>query len=257
MSTALAFDATVQTFQSAVMERSMTVPVLIDFWAEWCGPCKALGPILEDIVTEYDGAFVLAKVDSEAELELGQAFQVQSIPFVVLVVEGRPVDAFSGAVGADQVRQFLTKHGIEPASESTAGTAAEEDAPDSPAVRLRAARAAVAAGDVEIAREALTGFPEEDARNVERTNILSGLAFLEAELDGPLPAARHLRQAREHFLAGRWENALEAIVESAAADRTYGDGLARKAMLLMQGSLDATDVGVVDDYRRRLATLLY
>src|SRR5688572_5799758 len=93
------FEVTADTFPTEVLERSRTVPVLLDFWAEWCGPCKTLTPILEQAARDYGGAFVLGKVDTEREQELAYAFQVQSIPFVVLMKGRKPVDAFAGAVG--------------------------------------------------------------------------------------------------------------------------------------------------------------
>ena len=83
------FDATAATFEAEVLQASLKVPVLVDFWAEWCGPCKTLGPILEKLAAEYNGAFRLAKVDVEAEQQLAGAFQVRSIPTVMLVKDGQ------------------------------------------------------------------------------------------------------------------------------------------------------------------------
>ena len=94
-------------FQSAVIEQSMTVPVVVDLWAEWCGPCKQLSPVLERLAAEYDGKFLLAKIDIDANPRLGQVFQAQSIPMVVAVVKGQPVPLFQGAVPEQQVRTFL------------------------------------------------------------------------------------------------------------------------------------------------------
>ncbi len=108
-------DVTDATFQTAVIDRSATVPVIVDLWAEWCGPCKTLGPILEKLAGEYNGAFVLAKVDVDKEQELGAAFQVRSIPTVFLVRDGQILDGFQGALPEGQVREFLTHHGIAPA----------------------------------------------------------------------------------------------------------------------------------------------
>src|SRR5690606_15652661 len=92
------FDATADNFEAGVLERSMQVPVLIDFWAEWCGPCKTVGPILEKLAAEYNGAFVLAKIDVDREQQLAGAFQIRSIPTIILVKDGQPVDGFPGAM---------------------------------------------------------------------------------------------------------------------------------------------------------------
>jgi putative thioredoxin len=100
-------EATDETFNSDVVARSRSVPVILDLWAEWCGPCKQLGPILEKLATEADGAWVLAKVDVDANPQLSAALQVQSIPMVVAVVGGQIVDGFLGAMPEEQVRSWL------------------------------------------------------------------------------------------------------------------------------------------------------
>jgi putative thioredoxin len=110
-------DVTDATFQTAVIERSATVPVVVDLWAEWCGPCKTLGPIIEKVVAETNGKVELAKVDVDANPQVAQAFRVQSIPAVFAIVDGRPVDQFLGALPEAQVAEFVAK--LVPAAEET------------------------------------------------------------------------------------------------------------------------------------------
>ena len=107
--TAVTIDVTDATFQTDVLDRSVTTPVVVDLWAEWCGPCKSLGPILEAVVAETEGQVVLAKVDVDANPATAQAFQVQSIPAVYAVADGKVVDGFVGAQGEDQVREFVSR----------------------------------------------------------------------------------------------------------------------------------------------------
>ncbi|MEJ7746798.1 MAG: thioredoxin [Luteimonas sp.] len=129
------FDATTESFEADVLKKSLETPVLVDFWAEWCGPCKALGPILEKLADEYNGAFLLAKVDTEKEPQIAAAFQIRSIPTVYLVKDGQLVDGFQGALPDGQVREFLKHHGIEPAakSDAAAGNDLAEETPIAPA----------------------------------------------------------------------------------------------------------------------------
>jgi putative thioredoxin len=100
-------DVTEADFQTVVLDQSMTVPVVVDLWADWCGPCKQLSPVLERLAEEYGGRFLLAKVDVDANPRLGQVFQAQSIPMVVAVIQGQPVPLFQGALPEQQVRAYL------------------------------------------------------------------------------------------------------------------------------------------------------
>ena len=102
-------DVTDATFSQEVMEASMTTPIVVDLWAEWCTPCKTLGPILEKVIGETNGAVILAKVDVDANPRVAQAFQVQSIPAVFAIHEGKIVDSFTGALPEHQVREFIDR----------------------------------------------------------------------------------------------------------------------------------------------------
>src|SRR3954462_12788336 len=121
-------DVTIETFESEVIEASMHQPVLVDFWATWCGPCKVIGPILEKLEKDYAGRFKLVKIDSDEQQQLAAAFGIRSIPTVILLMNGQPVDGFMGAMPEGQTRQFLDKH-IPPAGEEPE----EEVEPEAPA----------------------------------------------------------------------------------------------------------------------------
>jgi putative thioredoxin len=113
----LSFDVSEADFRQTVLERSLDVPVLLDCWAPWCGPCRNLKPILEKLVREYGGRFVLAKLNTDEAPQISAALQIRSIPLVVLFVGGRPVDQFMGALPEGQVRAFIDKHLGEQVSE--------------------------------------------------------------------------------------------------------------------------------------------
>lgn len=155
-------DVTDATFEAEVMELSMRVPVVLDLWATWCGPCKTLSPILEKLADEYAGSWILAKVDVDANPAIAQAFQVQSIPSVFALVGGRPLPLFQGALPEQQVRQYLDELLKVAQANGVAGSAAaapdadvdpEEEPPDP---RLEAAFDAIESGDWAAARAAYT-----------------------------------------------------------------------------------------------------
>ncbi|MCR9243561.1 MAG: tetratricopeptide repeat protein [bacterium] len=247
-------DVTAANFQQ-LLEESADVPLLLDFWAEWCGPCKTLGPVLENLAAEYGGAFKLGKVDADKEQDLAYAFGVQGIPFCVLIVDGRPADGFQGALPEAEIRKFLEKNKIAPAEVKEAEPEVD---PDSPAARVDRAIAAARAGQVAEVREVLADFPEEEEQLFDQAErLLTGLEWLEAELSpGGEDAEQALVGARELFGAGAYEPAMDKILEAVTADKTFRSGLARKAMLLCFAAVGEEDE-VLDAYRRRLATLLY
>ena len=145
-------DVTVENFEAEVVAASMNVPVLVDFWAPWCGPCKSLGPVLEKLETEYAGRFKLAKIDSDQEQQLAGMFGIRSIPTCVLLIGGQPVDGFMGALPEGQVRAFLDKH--LPSAEEAEAQASEDEAQE-----------ALAEGDTEAALEKLQHAVATDPAN--------------------------------------------------------------------------------------------
>ena len=143
--TTYVFDATTATFEAEVLQKSLQTPVLVDFWATWCGPCKTLGPMLEKLAAEYNGAFELAKVDVDAEQQIAAAFQIRSVPTVFLVKGGQIVDGFPGAVPEGQLREFLTQHGVVPLEAAPDEEEALEAPPLDPQAQVDVLRAAIAA----------------------------------------------------------------------------------------------------------------
>ena len=282
------FDATAEGFENDVLKRSTETPVLLDFWAEWCGPCKILGPILEKLAAEYNGAFVLAKVDVEAQQELGAAFQIRSIPTVVLVKDGQLADGFQGALPEGQLREFLKHHGIEPGDAEPA-PAPEEEAPPPAAIdpmvevtRLRDAIAAepdkgelkldlalalLQAGEAQEAGRLLDALPanlETDDRAV-RARARLGFAALLKDAPGidALQAAiaadendlraRHLLGV-QHIVAGRSQEGLEQFIEMLRRNKQFEDGLPRKT--LIDAFRVVEDEDLVGQYRRKMSALL-
>lgn len=280
------FDATAQNFEAEVLQRSLQTPVLLDFWAEWCAPCKTLGPILEKLAGEFGGAFRLAKVDVEAEQELGAAFQIRSIPTVVLVKDGQLVDGFQGALPEGQLREFLKHHGIEPAAAAPEEPAEEpaaeiidpqaevarlraeiEAAPDKAELKLDLSLALLGTGDAAEAERLLDGLPANLATDDRAIRARARLGFAALLAGAPTPealeaaiaadpadlGARHLLGVHR-IVAGRSEEGLEQFLEMLRRDRGFRDGLPRLALLDAFRVIEDEDL--VGRYRRRMASLL-
>ena len=278
------FDATLATFEADVLQASMQQPVLIDFWATWCGPCKTLGPILEKLAAEFAGGFRLAKVDVDKEQQLAGYFQIKSVPTVMLVKGGEIVDGFPGALPEGQLREFLKHHGVEPrAGEEVAEVEAAPVDPHAEVVRLRAAVAAEpakddlkldlalallqtgAAAEAEKLLDALPANLGSDDRAVKARARLGFAALLHdapprATLEAALGAdpadlrARHLLGARL-LVEGDSQGALEQFLDMLRRDRNYAEGLPRKALIDAFRVID--DADLVGAYRRKMSSLLF
>jgi putative thioredoxin len=279
-------DITIENFEVEVINRSMDVPVVVDFWAPWCGPCKTLTPILEKLAAEYGGRFVLAKVNSDEQMDIAASFQVRSIPTVVALKNGQPVSAFQGAVPESQVRAFLDK---------LVPSANEE--------RLNKAKALLTAGDANTARDELRTLlaidPSMDAARI----LMAEIAFRDNQLDeaervlnevaprnrmdAPFQAiASRIAAAREaatlpgsedliaraeanaddfdarmqlavlYAAQNQFEPAFQWLLEIVQRNRQWNEDAARKKMVEFFALAQAEQPSLVSRYRRALATAL-
>jgi putative thioredoxin len=182
-----AVEVTEATFQTEVVERSMQVPVVVDLWATWCGPCKQLSPVLERLAEAANGAWILAKVDVDANPRIAQLFGVQSIPTVVAIAAGQPVDAFAGAQPEPQVRQWISSlldalrdqlPGIAAAEQGGPAEVAEEPVEEPEDPRFTVAEDALEQGDFAAAEAAYQRILDEEPANEQAKTALAQVRFL-------------------------------------------------------------------------------
>ena len=277
-------DITVENFEAEVVAASMNVPVLVDFWAPWCGPCKSLGPVLEKLETDYAGRFKLAKIDSDKEQQLAAMFGIRSIPTCVLLMNGQPVDGFTGALPEGKVREFLDKH--VPSAEEVLAEVEEDQALDALAEgdtdtaleKLQHAVATDPANDdarfdyvkllLQLGRDddAKVAFAPVIAKAVGSRRLgalkawMDAIDFIavsaygesaEAEFDAKIAVSKRdfdARFGRARWLMAqqRWQDAMDELLEILMRDKTWNEEAARKTYVAILEIIEPPKVKVAD-----------
>lgn len=276
-------NVTVENFDAEVIEASATTPVLVDFWAPWCGPCKVIGPLLEKVEADYAGRFKLVKIDSDQEQELSQAFGIRSIPTCVLIVNGKPVDGFMGAVPEGQVKAFLDKHLPEAdvlEAEVTGVAVSDAPAEDDPAAihealqqallknpdsddarfdyvklllqrgELGPARAAFAPAAAKVALvrrlDALQRWIAalDSVANTDSTSLLAG--FEQRIASNKRDFEARFGRAQALMALQQWTLAMDELLDILMRDKTWSEELARKTFIAILEIIEPPKVKVAD-----------
>ena len=284
-------DSSERTFMADVIEASREVPVLVDFWAPWCGPCKQLTPILEKVVREAKGAVKLVKINIDENQRIAQQMRIQSIPAVFAFRNGQPVDGFMGALKESDVREFIKRLGgdavgASPVEELLAiadeavktddlttaaqayGQILQED-PQNPIALAGLARCYLASGDIERAKQTLAIVPPEfqtheaivavqaQLKLADQANAAGDVGALEAKSKAdPNDHQARLDLAVALAARGKSEEAIAEILEAIRRDRNWNEGAARKQLLTLFEALGGADPAVREG-RRKLSSLLF
>lgn len=280
------FEATMDNFQQKVMDASAQTPVLIDVWADWCAPCKQLMPVLEKLAQEYDGAFLLAKVNADEQQQLTASLGVRSLPTVILVKNGQAVDGFNGALPEGEVRKILDKH-VEAPKEDPYDTAhrlwndgdldgalailseLNQKDPDNLKVLIDLAQLKAETGDLDTAEQVLDSLPPEEKMQPQAKQLAARVKFMKQA--GELPPVVELEQrladnpdnpealhqlALQHVLRDNNAEAMELLIRLMQADSSYKDGIAKTTLIELFDKLGNSNPDV-RTYRRKLYTLMH
>lgn len=278
-----AFDVSIENFEAQVLIPADTVPVVVDFWAPWCQPCQTLKPMLEKLAEEYQGRFLLAKVNADTNPELSQYFGVRSIPTVVMLVGGQPQDGFTGALPESELRAFIDRFVAPPAADLRAEAAAlaatgdwngalqiliqaTQENPNDEGARLDAVEALLELERKEEAEQLLGLEYTAEADRAQSLKARLALAAnavdtapLQAKVDAnPDDHAARLELAKALAGNGQYEAAMEAALEVVRRDRFFDSGAGRRVLLEFFEALGGNEHydDLVRKYRRALSATL-